>query len=95
MPHGLVAQGGGVVADISGIISYSVKDCVNACSVFNTAANVGGRDLKCQAVVFNSFMANSTKLKPTRGNCWLKNGTVADGVQMTDHPGAVVGKLLS
>lgn len=54
--------------DIVSLISYSLNDCLRACSVYNR----NKRDDKCLAV---TFMADLSAIIGTNGgNCYLKSG---------------------
>ena len=89
---GLAAQGGGIISDIAGIVSYSVSDCVDACSEFSRQSDKWGVAMRCTSVTFDSDMKNVTQT--WGGNCWLKNGTVKPGVEMFSLSSAVSGKIV-
>ena len=72
---GMDAAGGGVITDLIAIVAYSAMDCINACSEFNTRVKSLDTDLFCSTIVWMYFMANTTAWNG--GNCWLKNGTLA------------------
>lgn len=76
---GTPAAEGGVIADIAGSVTYSWQDCVESCARFNLmAASKSNPDtLLCRSV---SFDRNMSYYVQTYGiNCWLKNGTLAQG----------------
>jgi hypothetical protein len=55
-------------SDLTGISAYSIQQCIDACSTYNSIA---GED-KCKAVVLNRNLKNMyTENKG--GNCWLKS----------------------
>ncbi|GAW18924.1 hypothetical protein ANO14919_084070 [Xylariales sp. No.14919] len=60
-----------VLADIVRFTSYSMQDCLEACSQYTGKSQLWGVSNSCGSVNFQVGMANN----PT-GNCWLKNSTV-------------------
>src|ERR1700753_3260880 len=50
------AQDGRAITDLAGIISYSVSDCLNACSAFTFQAKNWGRTSKCYGISFDPDM---------------------------------------
>lgn len=63
-----------VVADIVGVVTYSLTDCLQDCSTFNRKAAEWMRTERCRGVTFNPDITQSVNNEG--GNCWLKNGTV-------------------
>lgn len=62
-------QGKGINGnDITGISAYSLQQCIDACSTFNTR----GGSTKCAAVVLNADLAKSYDIN-NGANCWLKD----------------------
>jgi hypothetical protein len=88
---GLAADGGGVIADIAGIVAYSATDCMEACSALNYQSNKWGAPIKCLSISFWTNLNNFTM--GLGGNCWLKNATLAVGVEATLSNLAVSAKL--
>ncbi|KAI0914255.1 hypothetical protein F4823DRAFT_396897 [Ustulina deusta] len=66
-----------ILADIIGIIAYSMDDCLEACSRYTYNSQLWGVNSSCGSVTLRVDMANTTK-----SNCWLKNSTI------THSPGA-------
>lgn len=61
----------------AGFVSYSLKDCLEACSSYNAfSARNGVEEMQCRSITFNHKMSQSVA---TNGyvNCWIKNGTLA------------------
>ncbi|KAI3318495.1 hypothetical protein HD806DRAFT_526223 [Xylariaceae sp. AK1471] len=63
-----------ILADIISIISYSMADCLEACSQYNRWSQQWDVDNECGSVTFAVQMAENAY-----GNCWLKNSTVMPG----------------
>ena len=82
---GLPAKGGGVIADIAGIIAYSASDCMDACSIVNNLSNRWKDGIQCQAISFSTDLHHASR--SLGANCWLKNATIASGTQgnVNDH----------
>ena len=76
---GLAAKGGGVIADLVGIIACSVSDCMDACSNVNNLANRWNDGIQCQAMSFSIDLQRASE--GLGANCWLKNATIASGTQ--------------
>jgi len=89
---GFKTQSGDVVADIIGIISYSLSDCLEACSEYTYRHTEWITGKKCTGVAFGFDMKNDTTAN--HGNCWLKNGTVATGTQLYSNANTVSGWLV-
>ncbi|TGJ85793.1 hypothetical protein E0Z10_g3013 [Xylaria hypoxylon] len=66
-----------VLADIARFTSYSMQDCLEACSQYTYKSQLWGVNNACGSVNFQVLIAKN----PT-GNCWLKNSTI------THSPGA-------
>lgn len=64
-----------VLADIAGIVAYSLADCLEACSGYTKKATQWSRPEICRSINFNYEM--SASIAKNAANCWLKNGTVA------------------
>lgn len=88
---GLRTSTGDVIADIIGIVVYSVQDCANACSELNRCAVYWNFPVKCASITFAWDMNNVTQANG--GNCFLKNGTVATGVSLNTNAYAISGKI--
>jgi hypothetical protein len=89
---GLRDASGATIADLVGIVSYSVEDCAYACSEFNRRALDWGFAARCGSITFDWNMKNTTQAYG--GNCWLKNGTVASGETLGTNIYAVSGKIV-
>ena len=63
------------VTDIMAIISYSFKDCMQACASFNRNQKAD----QCTALHFTTDLTNA--VPANHGNCWLKKNT---GTQNSD-----------
>lgn len=88
---GIAADGGGVIADIAGIVAYSAADCMEACSALNYQSNKWGAPAKCLSISFSIDLNNATFR--IGGNCWLKNATLAVGAEANPDNLAVSAKL--
>ena len=88
---GLAADGGGVIADIAGIIAYSAADCMEACSALNYQSNKWRTPTKCLSISFWIDLNDMTVAEG--GNCWLKNASLAVGAEATLNNLAVSAKL--
>ena len=88
---GLAADGGGVIAEIAGIVAYSATDCMEACSALNYQSNKWGIPTKCLSISFWINLNNFTL--SFGGNCFLKNATLAVGVEAPLSNLAVSAKL--
>ena len=76
--NGQTIQGKGT--DITGLISYSLQTCVDACSTYNDV-NKDSDVPKCVAVVLGSGM--KTDYAGNKGaNCWLKNTAEGNRVSL-------------
>ena len=73
---GLAADGGGEIIDILGAITYSLEDCIEACSSINYQSKLYGFS-PCKSITWLWDIKNATA--SFGGNCWLKNGTLATG----------------
>ena len=86
--QGKDAVGGGVVADIIGIVAYSAEDCMEACANFNMFQAKWSNQTTCAGVTF------ATQLGYDYGkyaaNCWLKNGTAVSPTSNVNELGAVL-----
>ncbi|KAF5009943.1 hypothetical protein FDECE_3849 [Fusarium decemcellulare] len=71
------AEEGGMVADVSPIIAYTLDDCINACSAMIEKDEKEGTGVKCRSIVFGKRM--SAELDAWGVNCWLKNATKERG----------------
>jgi hypothetical protein len=71
-PAGLPALNGGTVADLMGIIAYSLEDCLSACVYLNWQ----GTAPQCQSVFFGAALGYWVKQESA--NCWLKNSVPAN-----------------
>ncbi|KAI0533965.1 hypothetical protein GGR58DRAFT_484741 [Xylaria digitata] len=60
-----------VLADIVRFTTYSMQDCLEACSQYTNKSQLWGVSNSCGSVNFQVGMAKN----PT-GNCWLKNSTI-------------------
>lgn len=58
--------------DITGVNSYTLADCLLACSIYKTRQPAS----PCLSVTFNPDMAFASN--NAGANCWLKNGIVAN-----------------
>ena len=68
-PNGSFAAGNiGTIRDITGIIAYSMNDCMDACSTMNQLQY----GPVCAGVTFNAAMSMTYA---SRANCFLKNAT--------------------
>jgi hypothetical protein len=88
---GLAADGGGVIADIAGIVAYSATDCMEACSALNYQSNKWRTPTKCLSISFWIDLNDMTVAEG--GNCWLKNASLAVGAEATLNNLAVSAKL--
>ena len=73
-----ISGNGAVIANIVGILAYSVEDCITACSKANTYVQRWGGS-KCNSISFGSDL--SILYPGNRANCWLKNDSLAEGQQ--------------
>jgi hypothetical protein len=87
------AAQGGVIADIVGLVAYSVLDCIDACSVLNFKSKQWEVATRCNSITFDTVMA--TTIGTVGGNCWLKNGSVAAGVMISPGTGVVSATLVT
>ncbi|KXJ97645.1 hypothetical protein Micbo1qcDRAFT_230242 [Microdochium bolleyi] len=79
------------LADLVGIVAYSYKDCLNACSSFSSFSQIAGVPTRCKAFTFRTGLAGSwTGFKSA--NCWLKNST-AYITSYTQCKGCISGEL--
>jgi hypothetical protein len=71
---------GGNITDIAAIVAYTIEDCIDACSAITFQTFI--QDIKggptCSGVTW--FADAKAVTGVNNGNCWLKNGTLADGV---------------
>ena len=70
------AVGGGVVADIVGIVAYTADDCMEACAELNNFNNKWQYGVKCLGITWSSNL--SSAWASLGANCWLKNGTAVN-----------------
>lgn len=89
---GLAALQGGVVADLSHLVAYTVEDCMEACSGFNYEQKKWNNTQICRAYNFRLNMAE--KVNAIGGNCWLKNDTVADADAAPVEEGVISGSII-
>ena len=92
----LKSSTGGNITDIAAIIAYSIEDCIDACSAINLQSALQGRlgALECTSITFLSASTKET-ISFGGGNCWLKNGTLADGVTPINTTGACAASFVS
>jgi hypothetical protein len=75
--YGSSALEGGTIQVFAGFISYTLDDCMEACSAFNAFSKRNNiEEMVCRSITFNHKMADSVS-KNGNVNCWIKNGTVA------------------
>ncbi|KAJ1324013.1 serine/threonine kinase PknH [Microdochium nivale] len=80
------AMGGGsvAVADMVGIVAYSLEACLDACSTVNVIAYRAKTETKCHAVTFRWDLAKAWER--SNANCWLKNATASiQGAKQCDR----------
>lgn len=82
------AVGGGVVADIIGIVAYSADDCMEACANFNMFQAKWSNSTICAGVTFSRGL--SAGYSSYAANCWLKNGTAVSPTSDSNELGAVL-----
>lgn len=64
------------VSDLAGIVAYTYRDCLDACSSYSDFAQIRGDPSRCRSFTFRTTLAAAyTSFKSA--NCWLKNGTAA------------------
>ncbi|KAI8932929.1 hypothetical protein NX059_010400 [Plenodomus lindquistii] len=74
------------VGDITGVLAYTLQQCVDACTTYNKMQGTG----KCTAVVLDRNMAQ--KYAANNGaTCWLKN--MSDPAQ--SYPNTTMARLVS
>lgn len=57
----------GAAGDLTGMVAYTLQQCVDACSTYNQVAG----NTTCRAVVLISFL-RSSYFGNKGANCWLK-----------------------
>ena len=86
--NGGAAVGGGIVADIVGIVAYTAADCMTGCAVFNKAQDIWGNNTRCAGVTFARKI--SLTYDDLAANCWLKNGTAVNPATVDTELSAAV-----
>ena len=75
MPAGHPAATGGTYVDLVDVVAYTADACMDACSALSFRSGlVGGNTTKCLAVMFLQDMSDFIT-----GDCFLKNGSLAEG----------------
>lgn len=65
-----------VMVDLMGMVAYSYRDCMDACSSYSDFSKGAGSSSRCRAFTFRKGLAGAyTGFKSA--NCWLKNATSA------------------
>jgi hypothetical protein len=75
----LPSAAGGNITDVAAIIAYTIEDCIDACSAITFQTYIQGikGGPTCSSV---SWFADAKSVVGVgNGNCWLKNGTLANG----------------
>ena len=80
------------VESIGGMLSYSLEDCIDACSAYRYYANRNYDARTCLGVSFRSSLNSQVAISPYN-NCWLKNGTVASTYWHFDDENTISAQL--
>jgi hypothetical protein len=86
---------GGNITDLAAIIAYTIEDCIDACSAvtFQTFIHGVKGGPTCSSVSW--FADAKSTVAVGNGNCWLKNGTLANGVSGRAATDSVSAQLTS